>query len=308
MAVEDTDEEYEIPAELDDDGNVITPGRVVLPVRNSLGGGRHATSAPQEGQHSEAATCESCEHWWPQEASWELASFEGIIDNADEHAECQLRLLQGEDDGLLFGFQNATDLVRFERAVRLAASSARAASTSQRLPTPPAPPPRLPPQPRPRPPPPPAPLVPPLVPPPQPPPQPPLQPPLVPPPNAKSNPKEPRVRRGRELRDALKKVAKLYAHDKMAQARAAFAAIPPGPETGSRSVLGRAEVRGAQVAPLHIRRSEHYKGCCAEIPRDGSRVSRSGPTRRPVRTAWRRTQCAEGRSDREPASRGGGFR
>jgi hypothetical protein len=115
IAVEDAEaeEEEEIPATLDDDGNVITPACVVLPARDSVGGGGEATSAPREGQHSEAATCESCE-WWPQEASWELASFSGVNEDADEHAECQLRLLQGEDDGLLFGFQNETDLVRFE--------------------------------------------------------------------------------------------------------------------------------------------------------------------------------------------------
>eukprot|EP00966_Prymnesium_polylepis_P290003 6698924-Prymnesium_polylepis.1 len=41
---------------------------------------------------------------------WPLASFAGAHDDAVERARCELRLLQGEDDGLVFGFRKATDL------------------------------------------------------------------------------------------------------------------------------------------------------------------------------------------------------
>ena len=41
----------------------------------------------------------------PEPITWPLASFVGVDDDADEHACCELRLLQGDDDGLLLGFR-----------------------------------------------------------------------------------------------------------------------------------------------------------------------------------------------------------
>ena len=59
---------------------------------------------------------------------WLLVSFSGVIDDEAERERCELRLLQQEeDDGLLFGFQSAVELVRCERTLRTAASGARAA-------------------------------------------------------------------------------------------------------------------------------------------------------------------------------------
>ena len=49
------------------------------------------------------------------------------------------------------------------------------------------------------------------------------------------------MQRGRELRGALQKVGKLYAHDKTRQAKEAFRAIPEGKMMGARAVLGRAD-------------------------------------------------------------------
>lgn len=62
---------------------------------------------------------------------WSLSSFVGTNDDAEEHALCQLRLLQGDNDGLLFGFKHEIDLVRFERVLRTAARSARTATSAQ---------------------------------------------------------------------------------------------------------------------------------------------------------------------------------
>jgi hypothetical protein len=166
-----------------------------------------------------AETCMVCEMEWP------LASFAGINDDADEAAACQLRLLQGADDGLLFGFKHLIDLVCFERSLRAAAMSARASMAAQTTPdtttadattfaattaptttaSPAAPP--------------------------------------TAPTDAKRQKRseEPRVQRGRELRLALEKVAKLYARDKVKLAKRAFKAIPEGKELGKRAVPGRAD-------------------------------------------------------------------
>lgn len=181
-----------------------------------------STTTTPNGVH-----CSACVQEEPLEISWHLASFAGVNDDADEHALCQLRLLQGEDDGLLFGFKSVGDLMLFERTLRVAASSARAviptdtatpasahrltsstaiASTSANTIAPPA-----------------------------------KTVDAIEKNKRQKNTEEPRVRKGRELRDALSKVAKLYSHDKTAQARAAFESIPPGTMTGNRSILGRAE-------------------------------------------------------------------
>ena len=161
-----------------------------------------------------SSTCTMSEMEWP------LASFSGTHDDSDEAAACQLRLLQGEDDGLLFGFMNAVDLVSFERTLRVAASSARAAVDAS------------------------APMA--------------MDPPPCVPsestagagsesvavsskPKRQKRSEEPRVQRGRELRGALQKVAKLYSHDKTRQAKEAFRAIPEGKTMGARAILGRAD-------------------------------------------------------------------
>ena len=59
---------------------------------------------------------------------WPLHSFAGVNDDQEEHERCELRLLQGEDDGLLFGFEHAIDLAKFERMLRATVLSARAAA------------------------------------------------------------------------------------------------------------------------------------------------------------------------------------
>ena len=169
---------------------------------------------------SPAEECMACEMEWP------LVSFAGTHDDADKAAAYQLRLLQGEDDGLLFGFKHPIDLICFERSFRAAAMSASvAAHTTSTTPattstTPAATTPA-------------AfafatatPTVPPTA-----------------PTNTKRQKRteEPRVQRGRELKAALEKVSKLYANDKMRQAKEAFKAIPEGKALGKRAVLGRAD-------------------------------------------------------------------
>ena len=54
------------------------------------------------------------------------------------------------------------------------------------------------------------------------------------------------VGRGRELREALTKVASLYVHHKSTQAKEAMAAIPPGPSAGD----GLAKVRAGELRSL----------------------------------------------------------
>ena len=152
--------------------------------------------------------------------SWNLASFAGVDDDSEEFEHCELRLLQGEDDGLLFGFENAIQLAAFERTLRVASLSARAAATpaaaaeagassargaggsiadttSDGA-------------------------------------------------SAGEQPKrqrkeEPRVARGCELKEALAKVASLYGHHKSAEAKAAMRGIPQGKRVGARSQWGRAD-------------------------------------------------------------------
>lgn len=175
------------------------------------------------------------------EMEWPLVSFSGTADDADEAAACQLRLLQGEDDGLLVGFENETDLIVFERTLRLAATSARAAlltpqSTPVAMDSP-------------------APL--------------PAGATVSPAtdvaqgsnvPKRQKRSEEPRVQRGRELRTALQSVAKLYRCDKRRQAKEAFKAIPEGKLLGGRAILGRAE-------ELHyLSRDVHHSilACCFE--------------------------------------------
>ena len=175
----------------------------------------------QEGAASGSDQCPPCD---PCTTEWPLTSFAGTHDDAEEAAACQLRLLQGEDDGLLFQFKSAIDILAFERTLRVAASSARAAvdaSAAQPSPMATDPPPRVPSE------------------------------------AAaaagssavagssqvkrQKRSEEPRVQRGRELRGALQKVGKLYAHDKTRQAKEAFRAIPEGKMMGARAVLGRAD-------------------------------------------------------------------
>lgn len=143
--------------------------------------------------------------------SWPLSSFVGVDDDPEAHTLNELRLLQGDDDGLLFRFENSIKLAVFERTLRVAAMSAHAAplpsgndgGTG-----------------------------------------------TVPQPSqvASSRPsgggiadeppkrqrmEEPRVRRGRELRESLAQVAKLFSRDKTKQARAAFAAVDGGAAAGT---------------------------------------------------------------------------
>jgi hypothetical protein len=175
-------------------------------------------------QQTELKQCGSCDvlEGASDSISWQLSSFAGVNDDPVEHSLNQLRLLQGEDDGLLFGFETPSDVALFERTLRIAATSAvaavaglgesfpreasvsavpvaheRAASQTEAPPIATA--------------------------------------------KRQKRTEEPRVRRGRELREALTNVAKLYSHDRTQQARAAFAAIPDGPTMGDRSILGRAE-------------------------------------------------------------------
>ena len=161
----------------------------------------------------------------PIEEEWPLATFAGCSDDAEEHSRDQLRLLQGEDDGLLFGFENAIDLVCFESALRTAAISARAADatrvsgggagseTDQRG----------------------------------------AHSSVSPVPSASASlpvdeqqkrqkrTEEPRVCAGRELREALRKVAHLYGRKQITAAKEAMAAIPAGKSVGNRSAQLRAE-------------------------------------------------------------------
>jgi hypothetical protein len=59
-----------------------------------------------------------------------LVRFVGVDDDADEHDRNQLRLLQGEgDDGILFGFENEISLIAFERTLRVAVMASRATTT-----------------------------------------------------------------------------------------------------------------------------------------------------------------------------------
>ena len=63
--------------------------------------------------------------------SWPLTAFVGVHDDADEHERLYLRLLQGEgDDGTLIGFKTVIDLMAFERTLRVAVSSAHAAAAA----------------------------------------------------------------------------------------------------------------------------------------------------------------------------------
>ena len=139
--------------------------------------------------------CGGCDFQWP------LASFVGVYDDEEERERCELRLLQGEDDGLLVGFKDAVDLVRFERTLRVAAASARAAEC-----TPAAPP---------------AALAPAAA---------PAEAPLAAA-SKRQKTETARVRRGRQLRDALKKVASLLSHDKSKQAKEALAELEKGPQS-----------------------------------------------------------------------------
>jgi len=151
-----------------------------------------------------------------QQLQWPLASFAGTSEDPDEHALNQLRLLQGDDDGLLFGFESEIDVVRFERMLRMAVMSARAATTT-------------------------------------------IPEPAVtaadgaaqtatPADSAKRQKRteEPRVRAGQELREAIRKVAKLYGQKQMTAAKAALAEIPPGKAVGERS----AQRRGKEMCDL----------------------------------------------------------
>ena len=191
----------------------------VITVRARMGDADHGTwgdlaVAPPSltftpgGATAEAAAADgTCAECMEPLFTWPLESFAGVNDDSDEHSRCELRLLQGEDDGLLFGFENGISLVRFESTLRVASLSARAAatpaatteagpssargaggsiadSTSDGA-------------------------------------------------SAGEQPKrqrkeEPRVVRGRELKEGLAKVASLYVHHKSAQAKAAMAAIPQG--------------------------------------------------------------------------------
>eukprot|EP00966_Prymnesium_polylepis_P158935 3673801-Prymnesium_polylepis.1 len=66
----------------------------------------------QQATGAEQQQCEGCNfvEGATQQMEWPLASFAGFNEDPMEHALNQLRLLQGDDDGLLFGFQNPSDL------------------------------------------------------------------------------------------------------------------------------------------------------------------------------------------------------
>ena len=145
--------------------------------------------------------CGGCDFQWP------LASFVGVYDDEEERERCELRLLQGEDDGLLVGFKDAVDLVRFERMLRVAAASARAAEC-----TPAAPP---------------AALAAAAA---------PAEAPLAAA-SKRQKTETARVRRGRQLREALKKVASLLSHDKSKQAKEALAELEASIREGELSSL-----------------------------------------------------------------------
>lgn len=152
--------------------------------------------------------------------SWPLSFFVGADDDEEEHARCELRLLTGEDDGLLFGFENSIQLAGFEHALRIAATSARAvgggfecSSCTEESSTAAAE------QPRPaeasgaR--------------------------------GSDDGPKrqrreEPRVGAGRELRSALGQVSTLFSNRLKGKAKAAMAAIELGRAAGAKTVMGRA--------------------------------------------------------------------
>ena len=155
---------------------------------------------------------------------WRLESFVGVHDDAEEHARFELRLLQGEDDGLLFRFADAIAAATFERVLRVAAASARAsasasasatataatatATTATAAATITA-----------------ATAAAPAV--------------------AAAAPKRTRtetarMRKGRELREALAKVASLLSAHKQKEAKEAFAAIPGGPVPTNATAKGRA--------------------------------------------------------------------
>eukprot|EP00966_Prymnesium_polylepis_P293189 6771653-Prymnesium_polylepis.1 len=65
-------------------------------MRGASGAGVQAAHASQEAEAHQLGvdTCDSCEVGVPRKASSELASFAGVSDDADEHAQGQLRLLQ----------------------------------------------------------------------------------------------------------------------------------------------------------------------------------------------------------------------
>jgi len=62
---------------------------------------------------------------------WPLDSFVGVHDDEEERQRSELRLLQGEDDGLLFAFKNGVDAAKLERTLRIAAASAAAAASTR---------------------------------------------------------------------------------------------------------------------------------------------------------------------------------
>lgn len=166
-------------------------------------GGATAEAAAADGGECGACDLEPL-FYWP------LDSFAGVDDDADEHGRYELRLLQGEDDGLLFGFENGIHLATFERTLRVAAMSARAAAasslpTEQRAASSPAP--------------------------------------STPAPAAaqssaaaqemqgskrQKRTEEPRVRKGRELKEALGKVASLFAREKKKEAQEQLGALGEG--------------------------------------------------------------------------------
>jgi hypothetical protein len=160
---------------------------------------------------------EVCDCAAPEDSTplqWFLASFAGANEDAEEHERNQLRLLQGEDDGLLFQFKHEMDVVRFERMLRVTSSTARAASTTASAVTATAPV---------------AAAAPAAA--------------ATPPVDAKRQKRteEPRVRAGRELREAIRNVAKLYGQKQATAAKAAMAAIAPGKSAADRTVRLRSE-------------------------------------------------------------------
>eukprot|EP00966_Prymnesium_polylepis_P331418 7386970-Prymnesium_polylepis.1 len=62
---------------------------------------------PHRGATSAPATDGLCMDCMETILSWPLTSFAGVHDDAEEAERFELRLLQGEDDGLLFGFETA---------------------------------------------------------------------------------------------------------------------------------------------------------------------------------------------------------
>jgi len=202
--------------------------------------------------------------------AWPLASFAGADDDEEERARCELRLLQGEDDGLLFGFKDDLSLVQFETSLRTTAISARSATVAAAATATTA---------------------------------------------AKTaaetaaaetaaagsssnnaagctqdaasaasasaskrqRTETARVRHGRELREALGRVATLLAHDKSKQAKTAFEAIDQGPAAKD----GLAKVRANELRQLLFTFGGFNltKGLTRSIPRDarGQAAARRGP-------------------------------